>query len=150
MSLVASGDKWIGQGVKPFQMAIDDMIGEASHHLALTVFTVTDVKIVHEIEKALSRGVSVEIFHCETDPSIDKEAVAYLMRLKETHQNLVIHVISDHRLHAKVVVADSNTVLIGSANLTYSAMLDNYELGVLINDGRTAHDVLGLLGRLKD
>lgn len=148
--LIASGEKWIGQGVQPFQTVIEEMIRKASHHLALTVFTVTDDGIVCDIEDALRRGIAVDIFHWDKDPSLNSAAIAHLRRLKNEHANLKTHIISDHRLHAKVVVADSMKVLIGSANLTYSAMLDNYELGVLIDDGKMAHDVLGLLGRLTD
>ena len=69
VSIVASGDKWIGDGILPFQTVIGNLIEEASHSLALTAFLVTDMEIVQKIESALIRGVSVEVFHYEKDPA---------------------------------------------------------------------------------
>jgi len=40
----------------------------------------------------------------------------------------------NEKLHAKFIVKDSELVLFGSQNLTYSGLRRNYELGALIRD----------------
>ncbi|MGW5289759.1 DISARM system phospholipase D-like protein DrmC [Rhodococcus pyridinivorans] len=44
-------------------------------------------------------------------------------------------------MHAKVLVTDRHTVLIGSANITGTAMLRNIECGVLIHDEKIAYEI---------
>lgn len=40
----------------------------------------------------------------------------------------------NEKLHAKFIIKDSELVLFGSQNLTYSGLRQNYELGALIRD----------------
>lgn len=44
-------------------------------------------------------------------------------------------------LHAKTVVADGRWVRIGSSNLNFSSLLDNWELDVLVDDERLAREM---------
>lgn len=52
-------------------------------------------------------------------------------------------------MHAKVVVADSRKVFIGSANLTRAAQIKNLEVGLVVEDVRQAKRIVSYLAGLE-
>ncbi|NOR47441.1 MAG: endonuclease, partial [Methanosarcinaceae archaeon] len=59
---VASGEKWIGYGVRSFQSIIHELISKASNELVMTVYVITSMDIIDDLRNALERGVGVEIY----------------------------------------------------------------------------------------
>ena len=145
---VATGEKWVGYGVRSFSSMIEEIMNYAEKELVMTAYVISDMSVVKNIKKALENGISVEIFIYLPDPIHKTEATDELFRLKDEYSYLRIHMIKDKILHAKVLVADGRKVLAGSANLSFGGMVKNYELGFLVDDGRIAQKILTMLRRL--
>jgi len=147
--IVTTGEKWVGYGFRSFSSAIEEMMSGAEREIVMTVYAISDTRVVEDVRKALERGVSVEIFVYLPDPSQRSGAIDEIFKLSREYRYLRIHTISDEVLHAKVLIVDGDRVLAGSANPTFGGMVKNYELGFLVKDGRIAQKVLTLLRRLK-
>lgn len=145
---VATGERWIGYGVRSFQSVIHDLISMASEELVMTVYILTNMDIVNDIKNALERGVGVEIYLYSEEAQEENEAVRSIMQLKNEYRYLRIYWIENKMLHAKVLVADGSKVVSGSANFTTGGMVKNYELGFLVNNPTIALQILTLIKRL--
>lgn len=145
---VATGEEWVGYGVRSFSSMIAGIMNCAERELVMTAYVISDRDIVKNIKKALERGISVEIFIYFPDPAHRTGATDEIFGLKDEYSYLTVRMIRDKILHAKVLVADGRKVLAGSANPTFGGMVKNYELGLLVDDGKTAQKILTLLRRL--
>jgi len=143
--VIATGGGWIGHGIRSFADEIHDLLNGATDQIVMTAYLIKDYSIMDDIDKAVKRGVSIDIFYWDSDDMpVNQIAIDHLSKVPKS-DNIRVHPVSEGILHAKVIVVDRETVLIGSANLTYSAMTDNYELGLVIRDGKIASDVIELL-----
>ena len=148
---VATGDAWIGYGVRSFRSVINELIANAKSELIMTVYVLTNREIVEDIKGALDRGVAVAIYLYQDDKKIpESEAVNCIFELKKEFPYLTINPVNNKVLHAKIIVADGKKVLVGSANLTISAMISNYELGFLVDDARVAGKVIELIQKMRE
>ena len=146
---VATGEKWIGYGVRSFQSIIHELISKASNELVMTVYVITSMDIVDDLRNALERGVGVEIYLYSEEKQEENDAVLSILKLKDEFDYLKLYRIKEEMLHAKVLATDGYKVLSGSANFTFSGMFKNYELGFLVNDSTIAMQILTLIKRLK-
>lgn len=128
--------------------ALLQLIKEAQKDLQIVSFAVYKAEaITKALVKAAQRGVSISIY-LET-PDASEGKIAY-DTIKALGQDIAQHAriynwplenraqseSGKHgSLHAKVAVADGQTMLISSANLTEYAMTLNMELGILIRGG---------------
>ncbi|CDN09515.1 MULTISPECIES: DISARM system phospholipase D-like protein DrmC [Enterobacterales] len=125
------------------EQALLQIISNAKQSLFITSFVAYDVScIVNALNVAIKRGVvitmllessseyggSINFDHISKMKTLMPHARIYLWENKPSE-------FSDGRVHAKVIVADSNTCFITSANLTGYAMEKNIEVGVLITNG---------------
>jgi len=149
ITIVSTGEKWVGYGFRSFSSVIEEMMSVAEKEIVMTAYVISDMKVVDSVKNALERGISVEIFIYLPDSSQRTSAVNEIFKLSKEYRYLRIHTISDEVLHAKVLIVDGDRVLAGSANPTFGGMVKNYELGFLVKDGRIAQKVLTLLRRLK-
>ncbi|MBP1910330.1 phospholipase D-like domain-containing protein [Methanolobus bombayensis] len=146
---VATGEKWVGSGVRSFKSVIRELISTASNELVMTVYVLTSSDIVNDLQKALERGISVEIYLYAEGIEKENDKVQTIIRLQDEYEYLHIYKIQNDMLHAKVLVADGVKVISGSANFTLSGMTKNYELGFLVSDPDIAMKILTLIKRLK-
>jgi cardiolipin synthase C len=126
-----------------------DVIRAATTTLLVTSYTAFGVaEVAVEIKAAADRGVSVDLL-LETDRrsggmlaggSDGREALRVLRFHPDIH---LWEWATDERrgpsgrrgsMHAKVIAADRTMALLGSANLTDNAYLDNLEIGAVIHD----------------
>ncbi|TQD23581.1 phospholipase D-like domain-containing protein [Methanolobus vulcani] len=146
---VATGEKWVGSGVRSFKSVIRELISTASNELVMTVYVLTSSDIVNDLQKALERGINVEIYLYAEGIEKENDKVQTIIRLQDEYEYLHIYKIQNDMLHAKVLVADGVKVISGSANFTLSGMTKNYELGFLVSDPDIAMKILTLIKRLK-
>lgn len=147
--IVATGERWVGYGIRSFASVTRDLMDSAKKELLMTVYVITDTNTVDNIRRALERGISVEIFIYSPDSFETNQALDEIFRLQEEYAYLKIHRIEDEVLHAKVLIADNKKILAGSANLTFGGMVKNYELGFLVEDSKMAQKTIRLLRRLE-
>ena len=97
--------------------------------------------------KAAERGVKITLVidrSEDQDPHIRNR----LLSLHDTYPNNVkIESFSnadDRRLHAKLIVVDRRTAVLGSANLSWAGMTSNYQIAMLV-DGSPAWKLASLV-----
>ncbi len=145
--IVATGDKWIGYEVTPTEDVIKELIDKSNKFLLLTVFIITESMVLKNIEKALKRGVNVEIF-IHNDKEFFKSIQPDLLKFQEKYPHIKVFLAPNEFLHAKVLISDKKKVLIGSANLTKAGLSKNYELGILLDDSNIAYKLESIIKRL--
>lgn len=148
-ALVASGEKWIGEGIKSSANIISDLIDLSYNSLTLTIFLLFDPKIWIKIKSAVERRVKVEIFIYEQHDTkyrgLIDEVIEYSFR---NPSYLKVHKTNDDYIHSKVIIADGSKVYLGSANLTQNGLSQNYELGVFVKNKDFAFDLEKIIRRL--
>lgn len=147
IQIVATGNKWIGYGIKPTSDAIKELIDHSHKSLLLTIFILTDNEILEQIVNALNRGVKVEIF-IHNDRDFAKSIMDNIVDLQKRYPHIKVFIVSEDFMHAKVLISDKENVLIGSANLTRSGLSKNYELGISLKDRKIAYDLETIIKRL--
>lgn len=146
---VATGDNWVGYGVRSFRSIISELIKSANTEILMTAYLLTNRDIITEIETALKRGVNVTIYLYDDRKKITKtEAVKSAFKLTEEFPYLFIKVVKNKVLHAKILIVDGKKTLVGSANLTQPAMLSNYELGFVVEDPTISGQITDLIRRM--
>lgn len=148
ISLVATGEKWIGYGIRSFPSVVDELTSSAKRELVMTIYVISDMKTVELLKDALKRGINVDIFINSAASSSVTYATKEILATRDEFTNLRVYEIKEQVLHAKILVCDAESVLLGSANPTFSGMILNYEMGFIVNDGQIAAKVLSLLRRL--
>ena len=148
--LVATGGNLVGKGVRSVHSVIEEMLLEAEEEIIIAAYTISgNLKdLFRLLESAAARGVRILLIinHIDSQP---REVREILEQLSSEFPHVRIHDFSDEKcdLHMKVVAIDRKKVLIGSANLTWKGMVENLELGVVI-EGMLAEEVSRLLENL--
>jgi len=134
------------------------VINAAKQNLFVTSFVAYDVStIVKALNEASERGVSISMLLESSQGhggSVSFDVIGRMQTLVPSAKlyawrNRVAPFV-DGRVHAKVVVADSETCFITSANLTGYAMEQNLEAGVLITGGQLPRQLQEHLQALVD
>jgi cardiolipin synthase A/B len=112
-----------GAEIRPLALGL---IGAARRSLDLELFVLTDTGVVHALEAATQRGVSVRIL---LDPSQPSSHPSY-DALRAAGIDVRWYRSSGELLHAKAIVADSSTILFGSANWSGGGFARNHELDI--------------------
>jgi phosphatidylserine/phosphatidylglycerophosphate/cardiolipin synthase-like enzyme len=146
---VATGEKWIGSGVRSSYSVVMELIGGAREQLVLTAYVLTNMDVVNNIIQVLDRGVRVTIYlYDNSEENTIDEAVRQIIEVQKEYSYLKVKIVRTKVLHAKVIVADSRKVLVGSANFTHYGLKRNYELGFLVEDAEIAGRILSLIGKV--
>jgi cardiolipin synthase len=117
---------------------VADLFDEANHEILLVSYaTVPGEAVRHALESAARRGVAITLLLERTadnkkfDGPIDPFPGLAARRL---HWPAAVRP-SGASMHAKILVIDRSTALVGSANLTGHALERNLECGLLIRGG---------------
>jgi len=110
------------------------LIEHAAQSLAIEAEELTDAAIVAALLAARARGVAVTLVW--PGPADAGAAFAKLAAAGAT-----VRAVADPGIHAKVVVADTRTLYVGSANLTPTSLDRNRELGLRLDDPDVARRV---------
>ena len=148
LKIIATGEEWIGNGIRSFLGIIKDSIMSSNEYILMTIYIITNKKIIKYIKSALNRGVLVELFIYSQDLNNRFLESKELKELNKEYKYFNINVIRNKILHAKVMVIDYKKVILGSANLTFGGMVKNYELGFFIEDEIIAKKIITILKRL--
>ncbi|MEV4865839.1 DISARM system phospholipase D-like protein DrmC [Streptomyces ossamyceticus] len=108
---------------------VEEVIRSADTSLLIASFAAHGARhVVTEIGRAVDRGVHVDLLLEESTQA----SAAFATLPDDVH---VWHRVGTSGvLHAKLIVADRHTALLGSANLTDRALSDNIEVGVVLRD----------------
>jgi phosphatidylserine/phosphatidylglycerophosphate/cardiolipin synthase-like enzyme len=150
ITLLVTAPELFDSTTRSIESAVEEVIAGANSeiHIATYLLTSSAMHIINQLEKSAKKGVKVKILvdkmgHQE---KIVKDGLRALGR----YPNVLAFSFSDPRgwsLHAKVVIADRRRAVIGSANLSWSGMVANYEIGVLV-EGEMAWKLANIIDRL--
>ena len=140
--LVVTAPDWF-TGARRNRYVTEELIKKAKNEILILGYEVSDVGVIRILGERSAMGVSVQIF-------IDKNQASIHDLYRHWPPNageLVIWEGVEHHtggtfssLHAKALLVDQATALIGSANLTRSGLDNNVEVGVIVT-GRVARDL---------
>lgn len=147
--------------------AVQKAISEARESIYMVMFKVglrpydknsSVYQLVEELVNAHERGVDVKVVLDQNIPFIGKEDVDdweiegknawCYKRLKETGIDVGYDDATKYT-HAKALVIDEETVILGSSNWTESALHKNFETDVLIKSKELAQELLGEIKKIK-
>lgn len=140
--LVVSGPSTAAVPVRLTSSVVVGLVRAATRNLLVVSFAAYGVAdVVRELASAAARGVCLDLV-LETSTAMGgglrgtgaAEAFAALRDAATFWHWPAAHRPAAASLHAKVVVADGEVALLGSANLTDRALSDNIEVGVLSHD----------------
>jgi cardiolipin synthase len=143
IEIIASGEKWLGTGYRSTFSTLKQMINSSKESLLMTVYILRDHSVIDLMQKALERGVIIDIFASRDEKTLNKK----ILSLNQIYPDLNIH-LTNEMLHSKVMIIDKQKMIIGSANLTHSGLYHNYELGILIENSEIAYETEKLIRRL--
>ena len=110
-------------------------IDQAKLSIHISIYNFTHKKIAKSIKKAAKRGVKVDIIFDEK--SVKKKQGKTMLYYLAKYKNITVYTLKGKLskkkkyhgiMHMKMAVIDNKTVIFGSANWTYSAFSNNYEL----------------------
>jgi phosphatidylserine/phosphatidylglycerophosphate/cardiolipin synthase-like enzyme len=149
-TIVVTGIDWIGSGIRSIESALGKLFQAAEYEIILTVYSITTGSdlLFEWLETALTRGVKIRmvINHFEDQHASAVNRLNDLMR-QYHHLQLYDFNRTESDLHAKVVVVDRKSALVGSSNLSKRGLLANHELAVLVQ-GPDAGSIARTIDRL--
>lgn len=152
--IAVTGDFWLGKGLRSIWSLVKDTFSKAESEIQIAAYAIGENSDEYEffelLKGVLARGISVLLIVNRFGTQRESVRRA-LVELADKYRNLVLKDFSpqDRRedLHAKLLVIDHSTALIGSANLSFKGMVANHEVMVRLS-GKTAHSLGELLDRL--
>lgn len=138
VQVVVSGLGWMGSGIGSIESAIEDLLKNAQDEILLTAYSIGKADPIFDLlESALARGVRVRMVVnrlSEQHGSIQHR----LQHLQKKYSHFYLHSFQPGGdrgdLHAKILVVDRKSALVGSSNLSYNGMVLNHELAVLLDE----------------
>lgn len=133
MQVVVSGPSSPAVPVRLTASVALDVIAQARASLLVVSFAAYGVRaIVEELGRAADRGVRVDlVLETSTDASHAFGDLAHRVRMWHWPRERRT---GEASLHAKLIAADGEFMLLGSANLTDRALADNIEVGLVLRD----------------
>lgn len=143
--IVVSGLTWMGGGVGSIESAIEEILSKTKREILMTAYSIGKAeRVFHLLHMALARGVVVHIVINRFEKQ-HGSVRRRLENLQKTFPHLYLYSFQPDNergdLHAKILISDRTVAIIGSSNLSYSGMVVNHELAVLIT-GEKVEDVV--------
>ena len=152
LEIAVTGSGWIGQGTGSIKSLLKDVFSNVDNEIQIATYSITESRgeFFEMLDNELARKTRVLMIVNKLYEQ-DKNATTKLVSLASRYPNFVLMNFQpeDDRedLHAKIIVIDHKTALVGSANLTFKGMVMNHELMVKFK-GEPAHTVGSLVDRL--
>ncbi|MFH0885099.1 MAG: phospholipase D-like domain-containing protein [Candidatus Micrarchaeota archaeon] len=119
---------------------IPALIDGAKTSIDIEIYVFSSRDVVEALERAKSRGVRIRIIIERNVVGDDNDAIFRELASKGFD---IRYASSAYKLtHAKFIIVDGKEVLVGSHNLSNSALYKNREASVIINDGATVRSFM--------
>ena len=152
IEIVATGPELIKYGVRSFESVLEEMIDSAQREILAVSYVISTgaFPIIKRMVRAAERGVRVSVVINslqDTSEEIRNYITNNQKRLQQLFRVTSFRDIKGYNIHAKVVVVDRRKVVVGSANLSWRGIAENYEIGIVI-EGEPAWKIAGLIEEL--
>jgi cardiolipin synthase len=108
-----------------------ELIDGARTSLLLEQEALQDRELLQHLASAARRGVEVQVI---TPPDSGGSDPNRRGREQLASAGAGVRTLEKPKMHAKIIVADGSRAVVGSANITYSGMDNNRELGILVDE----------------
>ena len=136
--VVVSGSTWMGGGLGSVESSLLRLLQQATDEVLFVIYSISSGPelLFGQLTIILQRGIRVRMIinrFTEQHPSVQGQ----LRQLRQQYPQLLILLSfvppqEQADLHAKVIVVDRQQALIGSANLSLRGLVNNHELGVVV------------------
>lgn len=143
--IVVTGSGWMGHGIGSVSSTLERMLADARNEVLVTAYAIgTGAQaLLDGLDRCAERGIKVIVLvnRFTGQPMDVRRRLARLIRACPWCQLYDFSSPSmEEDLHAKLVVVDRVSALVGSANLSRHGLVTNHELGVYLT-GAGAVDV---------
>jgi phosphatidylserine/phosphatidylglycerophosphate/cardiolipin synthase-like enzyme len=142
--VVVSGSSWMGGGSGSIDSAIRGLFATANDEVIIVAFAISAGArdLFQQFATLLQRGIRIRILINRYDgqhASVKNE----LGQLKQQFPGLLqissfVPAHDQADLHAKAIIVDRTYALVGSANLSLRGLMDNHELGLVLEGAAVA------------
>lgn len=117
-------------GIGSFETALHELVLGSQRELVLLSYSLTSTELIEQLGARLYEGVRVRMVVDRLDGQQSREQLLSLAGRYESFElyDFVHNDVSS--LHAKLAMADRREALLGSANLSWRGMTQNYEMAV--------------------
>ena len=138
--IVASGPDIIGDPL--YDILLSSIFSAREEILIATPYFIPDESLTKALELAAKRNVIVKVLLPATSNHrlADLARGSFIRQLQEV--GVQFHFFKT-MIHAKAVLIDENTAILGSANFDMRSLLLNYEVGILLFDKATVEPICG-------
>ena len=144
--VVVSGDSWMGGGFGSIESALRDLLHGADDEVIIIAYAISSATqtLFQQFKKLLERGTRLRMLINRYEEQ-HESVKAGLSKLQKQFPGLfqLFSFIPSHAeadLHAKIILVDRKYALVGSANLSLRGLMDNHELGLVV-EGDTVADL---------
>ena len=148
--ILVTGTDILADGVRGTESVIRDIVTGAQSELHVVAYVVSRhaTWFFDDIQNALDRGITTTLVinHLQTQDSVTRDRLCSWNR-SYPHFMLRNYDKDGKSVHAKVIVADRNLGVVGSANFSWHGMATNYEIGVML-EGKVAWTLSKIIDKL--
>ena len=145
-----TGTDILVDGVRGTESTIRDIVTGVRSELHVMAYVMSRhaTWLLDDIQNALDRGITTTLVinRLQAQDFVIRNRLCRWSR-SYPHFMLRSYDKGDKSVHAKVVVADRNIAVVGSANFSWHGMATNYEVGVLL-EGKEAWTLSKIVDRL--
>lgn len=138
VSLAVTGLSWVGAGVPSVEQQISRLIRLARREITLCTYSITSaaLPLVSSLKALAGEGVQVTLVvnDFSGQPTDVQAQLTDATRLLGERWRVLSFEPRTTRteLHAKILVVDRDSALVGSANLTFHGMVSNHEMALVV------------------
>lgn len=130
------------------------LIQNAKQNINISIYSFTNREIAKAIKQASSRGVSVNIIYDHSSNNKNPQStIGYLSKYQNIHTCLLSGKQSKDKkyfglMHQKMAIIDRNILIIGSANWSKNAFLNNYETFFMTSNPQSIDKALKVFSKM--
>jgi phosphatidylserine/phosphatidylglycerophosphate/cardiolipin synthase-like enzyme len=152
IDLVWTGPDVPGSVSRLTSSVVADLVDQATSEIVLVSYAMqSERNLASALGRAVRRGVSVQLLYERTEDNPNFKTWTH-RPFQEIHVRRLAWPSANRStsasMHAKALIVDRQISLIGSANITDTAMLNNIELGVIVRDRAVASEIVESLESL--
>ncbi len=152
VTIAVTGLAWMGHGIRSINSILEEMLPQTNDEIQIVAYRITRgaTGFLDIVTACLSRGIKVNIVVNRFDKQ-PIEIKKRLLKLASQFRHFELFDFSPENinedLHAKLIVLDRSSALIGSSNITWRGLVLNHELGVIV-EGQSASKIGSLIDSL--
>lgn len=148
--LLTTGLGWTEKNKKAISTEMMNTLNNASDTIQLVSYIITPGfnDYIDLFESLLFKGINITLIMNDIEKQ-NKKIMKKIYRLNDNFNHFYLYDFNNQKstLHAKIIVVDRKIAIVGSANMTWSALTANHEIAIKII-GQTSEKIAKLIDSL--